>query len=137
MPFEIIETEKYVMRVYPELSYMEYIIKEGVTMDVEDVTRSRDYVINLYPEATFYVYAEGVGFLTMTRKAREITSSKEHLDNTLAIAFYTSNISVYLLGELFTKINKPAVPTKLFKSRDLAREWLREQALKSGTVPKF
>ena len=137
MSFEIVETEKYIMKVYPESHYMEYVIKEGATMEVEDVAASREQVIHKFPGATFYVYAEGAGFLTMSKKARELAASKEHLDNTIAIAIYTPNISVYLLAELFHKINKPAVPTRLFRNRNDAREWLREQAAANGLSPQF
>jgi hypothetical protein len=137
MSFDLVETEKYIMKIYPGSFYMEYLIREGVTMDVEDVVASRDYVISKYPGLRFYVFSEGVEFFTMTKKTRERVASKEHLDNTIAIAFFTSNVSVYLLGDLFNKINKPPVPTKIFRNRDAAREWLREQALKNGHEPKF
>jgi hypothetical protein len=137
MSFDLVETDKYVMKIYPASSYMEYRIKEGITMDVEDVVVSREYVINKYPGLQLYVFSEGAEFFTMTKKARERVASREHLDNTLAIAFFTSNVSIYLLGDLFNKINKPPVPTKIFNNRDTAREWLREQAMKNGHEPKF
>ncbi|MCD6068795.1 MAG: hypothetical protein K0S33_3621 [Bacteroidetes bacterium] len=125
------------MKIYPEFSYMEYHIKEGITMEAEDVAASKEQVIRLFPGTMFYVYSEGAEFFTMTKKARELVASKDHLDNTIAIAFYTTNISIYLLGDLFNKINKPPVPTRIFRDRDTAREWLREQAVRNGMEPKF
>jgi hypothetical protein len=135
--FEIIENEKFLMRINNLFKYMEYIIKEGVTVDVADVIASKKTVVEKNPGAKFYVLAEGVEFFTLTKKAREHCSTKEHLDNTYAVAFYTKNASILLLGELFNKINKPPVPVKIFTNRESAKDWLREQAYKNGDSAKF
>ena|ERR1700741_66618 len=125
---ETIETEKYLMRIDAASAYMEYVIKPGVTMDIEDIVAAKAKVLALYGNLKFYVYSEGAEFFTLTKAAREMCASTDHLDNTIAIAFYTSNVSLFLLGDLYNKVNKPHVPTEFFMNRDNAREWLREQA---------
>lgn len=130
---EIIQTDKYIVKIYDEINYLEYFIKEGVTLDVEDVRKTKELVVKLRPGAKFYVFAEGMEFFTLTKAARELCATKKHLDNTIAIAFFTTNISLLLLGEIYNKINKPAVPTKIFNDRTDAIEWLNEQRAASGT----
>src|SRR6476620_3532186 len=119
---EIIETEKYIVRIHDENNFMEYIIREGVIIDAVDAREAKRKIVAIRPEVKFYVLAEGVEFFTLTKEARQLCATKEHLDNTIAIAFYTKNVSIRLLGEIFNKINKPAVPTKVFTNRENSRE---------------
>ena len=129
---ELIETDKYILKINAEKQFLEYLIKEGVTVDVNTVIESKKKVVKLCPGVKFYVWAEGVEFFTLTKEARELCATKEYLDNVLAIAFYTKNISVMLLGKVFNKINKPAVTTRIFNNRNRARKWLNQQMQKKG-----
>jgi hypothetical protein len=131
---EIIQTDKYIIRIYDEYNYMEYIIREGITLDVEDIRKAKELVVALRPGVKFYVYGEGVEFFTLTKEARELCATKEHSDNTIAIAFYTKNVSLLLLGEIFNKINKPVVPTRIFNDRKKAKAWLSQQMGVKGKV---
>ncbi|MGZ4078514.1 MAG: DUF7793 family protein, partial [Bacteroidia bacterium] len=106
MKYEIIETEKCVIKIYSETPYLEYSIKEGASINEEDVLEYKKKVVNLRPGTKFYVLAEGIEFFTISQKAREICATKKFSDNTIAIAFYSTNISVLLLGEMYNKINK-------------------------------
>jgi len=129
MDFEIIETDKFIMRVYPN-DYLEYVIKENVSIEAKDVLEGKSKLTALKPGKKFYVLAEGIEFFTLTKEARAITATKEYSDNTLAIAFYTSNMSIYFLGQMHEKISKPFVPTKIFIDREAAKTWLNEQMKK-------
>ncbi len=126
MDFEIIETEKFIMRVFKD-NYLEYVIKENARLDVEDVLEGKAKLTALKPGKKFYVLAEGIEFFTLTKEARAVTATKEYADNTLAIAFYTSNMSIYFLGQMHEKISKPFVPTKIFINKEAAKTWLKEQ----------
>lgn len=129
---QIIETDKYKFTIYSEDAYIEYCIKEGATIEAEDVLEGKRQVTALYPGLKFYVLAEGINFFTLTSEARKVSATAEYSDNTIAIAFYTTNISVFLLGEMYNKINKPVVPTKVFNSRADAKEWLKKQMQQTG-----
>ena len=124
---KIIETEKYIIKIYPEKLYLEYTIKEGVKIYVEDVIEGKRLITEACPGIKFYVMAEGYNFFTLTIEARQLCATAEYSDNTIAIAFFTTNISVLLVGEMYLKINKPIVPTKIFNNKDNAREWLKIQ----------
>jgi len=127
MPKEIIDSKKYTLKIDARNKYLEFSIKEGVTFDVIDAIEAKEVVKSKYPDTKFYVLSEGVEFFTMTREAREHCATKEHLDNVHCIAFYTKNISILLLGEIFNKINKPLVETKIFTDRQQAEEWLKNK----------
>jgi hypothetical protein len=129
-PKETISTEKYVMRIDPQNCFMEYTIRPGIIFEAEDAIEAKTKIVARYPGMKFFVLAEGIEFFTMTKKARELCATKEHLDNTHCIAFCTGNTSIYLLGELFNKINKPFVPTKFFFNKQQAHDWLQGQMKK-------
>jgi hypothetical protein len=126
-PKETISTEKYVMRIDPQNNFMEYTIRPGVVFEADDAIEAKDKVVARYPGVKFFVLAEGIEFFTITKQARDLCATKEHLDNTCCIAFCTGNTSIYLLGELFNKINKPPVPTKFFFNKQQALEWLQSR----------
>ncbi len=125
--FRNIETEKYTFKIKGKEAYMEYCIKEGAIVDVSDILEGKRQITEAYPGIKFYVMAEGINFFTLTPEARKLCATPEYSDNTIAIAFYTTNISLLLLGEMYNKINKPAVPTKIFNDRDEAQVWLKKQ----------
>ncbi len=127
MKFETIETDKFIMRIFDDNNYLEYVIKDGVTIDEKDVIEGKKRLTALRPGKKYFVLAEGVEFFTLTKEARRVTATKEYSDNTLAIAFYTSNMSIYFLGQMHEKVSKPFVPTKIFISREAAKKWLFEQ----------
>lgn len=132
---EIIDTAKFTFRIFPEDNYLEYCIKEGVTIDAEEVSEGKKMVTAMFPGMKFFVLAEGINFFNLTSEARRLSATAEHSDNTIAIAFYTTNISILLLGEMYNKINKPVVPTKVFNNRENALEWLKNQMVLSGFSP--
>jgi len=127
---EIIETDKYIMRIHDEECLLEYIVKEGVKLDVADLMEGKKALSKLRPGVKFFVLSEGVEFFTISKEARELSATAGYADNTIAIAFYTTNISIQLMGEMYNKISKPAVPPKFFSQREAAEEWLREQMKK-------
>ena len=124
-PIEKIETDKYIMKIDPVNQFMDYFIKPGIVFEADDAVECKAKVVARYPDLKFYVLAGGIEFFTITKKARELCASREHLDNTHCVAFYTGNTSLFLLGELFNKINKPPVPIKTFFNRFHAMEWLK------------
>jgi hypothetical protein len=124
---EIIETDKFILRIHDENNLLEYIVKENATIDVHEVLEGKQLLGKARPNKKFYVLAQGIGFFTCTRDARIITSSKEYSDNTYAIAFYTKNPSILILSKMYMKINKPHVPTRVFNDLEAARKWLTEK----------
>jgi hypothetical protein len=124
---KIIETEKFVMKLHDDNNLLEYIVKPGVLMDTKELLLGKELLEEVRPGEKFFILAEGVELFTVTKEARKLAATREYSDNTHAIAFYTHNPSIFLLGKMYQQINKPAVPTNVFYNRDEARDWLLEQ----------
>jgi hypothetical protein len=134
MPFDIIDHEKYTFKIDAENQFMEYSIKPDVTIDAPDVIEAKQFILQRYPNIKFYVLARGIEFFTLTREARALSAGKEFSENTLAVAFYTTNASLLLIGNMYLKIDKPHAPTRIFNNLDSAKDWLSEKMGKP--IPK-
>jgi hypothetical protein len=126
MVLHTITDEQYTIIIYDN-NYLEYFVKPGAVIDAQAVIEGKKKVTAFNPGAKYFVYAEGVEFFTFTREARAIVATPEHSDNVYANAFYTTNVSLLLLSEIFHTINKPAVPTRAFNNKEAAKQWLAEQ----------
>jgi len=126
----VIDHEKFTFKVHVERDFLEYFVKPDVTIDAFDVIEGKKIITNRWPKIKFFVYAEGLNFFTLTKGAREISASKAFSDNTKAVAFYTTNASLILLGKMYLKIDKPFVPTKIFSDKNEALHWLEVQMKK-------
>lgn len=123
---EIIETNAYLFRIYDN-NYLEYVIKENAVIDVREVLEGKRLLSKARPGEKFFVLGEGIDFFTLTKEARELAATREFSNNTYAVAFVTYNPSIWLLGRIYMKINKPHVPTRIFHNRTEAKKWLEEQ----------
>lgn len=62
----------------------------------------------------------------ITREAREFLASKEGNKNIIAGAYIASTRNEKFLWEMFLKINRPPIPSKIFVEKQEALEWLKE-----------
>jgi len=123
----LLESDKYSIRIYPSIQYLEYHIKPGATIELQDAIKAKKDVLRLCPDHKFFVLVESTEFFNVTREARTVTATKEFSDNTICVAVCTSHFSVAMLGELYIKLYKPFVPTKVFSNRHAAKGWLTRQ----------
>ena len=64
------------------------------------------------------------GVRSVSKAAREYFS-KEGVQLITAGAFLTGSPLTKMLGNIFLKINKPSIPTRLFTDEGAANEWLK------------
>ena len=126
MLVKVVETEKYILKIYED-NLLEYYVKEGVVIDMSLALEVKKICALYRPNTKFYVFTEGSGFFNVTKEVREAGASKEFSKNMAAVALFTNNPSLLLLGELYNKINKPVVETKIFTNREKAHKWLRSK----------
>ena len=62
--------------------------------------------------------------LTITKEAREFSSTKEANQYINSSAIVTNSLQHKILGNFIIKIQKPHVPSKLFDSKEEAFKWL-------------
>jgi hypothetical protein len=131
-PF-ILESDKFIIKVYPN-DFVEYIIKKDVLLDEKAARESKKLLEEFKPGAKFFILAEGMDFFRVTRGVRRLAVSKSFSNHMAAVAFCSTNFSLQLLGELYIKINKPPIPTKLFMNKKDAEEWLKELLIKQAST---
>lgn len=123
-PEKTFETDKYKLTFHSN-NYYEILIKENVTLDVELLYEIKSISENNHPHPKSCILIEGVGFFNVKKEVRELGAEKNFSSRALAVACFTKNPSLLLIGELYNKINKPAVQTKMFTNRTKATDWLK------------
>ncbi len=106
---------------------IEFKIKKGISFTATDIWHSRDLSVDYMPGKKFYVLTEAEGEFSPTQDARKAGASKEYAEHVAALAFYSKNITLKILGNLFIKVSRPVTPTRFFDERDKALEWLEKQ----------
>lgn len=67
-----------------------------------------------------------------TKEARDFLSSEKGSEGVIAAAIYVDSIVGNMLATFFIYLNKPRIPTKIFKDEKTATKWL-EQFVENDT----
>lgn len=126
IPPLIIDTSGFMLKIYTDRAFAECIIKTDAVLDEAFARESKRLLQEACPGRKYLLLVSSQGFIRVTKKARRIGADKAFSEHLEAVACYTNNPSLALLGELYNKINKPAVTTKIFSTREAALEWLSE-----------
>lgn len=103
--------------------------KSGIELDVEDGYEIRRNFLLLSKGNKFAVLTDATNFFATTSELRQLLASQEFTDLRFATAIVTQSMASKIIGNFFIKVNKPATPTKLFSSEEIAFEWLSHLAL--------
>lgn len=120
------ETDVFKMNVHDD-GFVEFCMKKDTVVQAKDFWQSREMCITYMPGKKFYVLVESDGPLQITMGARDVGASKEYSGHMAAVALYSNNLSLKIIGNLYIKLKHPATPTKFFDDRAKAVEWLRQQ----------
>ena len=118
------ETDKYKLTIHNN-NLLEILIKENVILDADLLLEIKSISENNHLHTKSCILVEGVGFFNVTKEVRELGAEKQFSSRAMAVAVFTKNPSLLLIGELYNKINKPAVETKMFTNRAKAKSWLK------------
>lgn len=92
--------------------------------DIYEVKKANLKLANGKPYALLVTKGE---FSLISPEVRKVISSKAFAQDTIAKALVTDSVADIIIGRFYIKINKPYIKTKLFKNRDKAMLWLRNQ----------
>jgi hypothetical protein len=109
---------------------IENIIDDNSNIDVTDLLEIKEANLKLANGKKYVVLVNSGHFTTITKEARELTASKEFVQNTLAKAVLINSLPHLLIGRFYIKFNKPHIKTELFKTRDKAIAWLKNELIK-------
>jgi hypothetical protein len=123
------ETDVFKMNVYDD-GLVEFIVKKDTLVEAKDFWQSKEMSVNYMPGKKFYVLVESEGLFQITMGARDLGASKEYSDHMAAVALYSNNLTLKIIGNLYIKLKRPASPTKFFDDRSKAIQWLKDQMKK-------
>lgn len=110
---------------------IENIIDENATVDTKDLLEIKQANLNLTKGKKYVILVNSGNFSTITKEARELSASKEFMQNTIAKALLVNSLAQLIIGRFYIKINKPHIKTELFKDRNEAIKWLQKIIKKS------
>ena len=65
-------------------------------------------------------------YVSIDKSARDYAASEEGLRYSKVEAFVINSLAHKLLANFYMKVNKPSVPTRFFRNKEDAEEWLAE-----------
>jgi O-methyltransferase involved in polyketide biosynthesis len=93
-------------------------------LEPEKIHEIFDTIHSKFPEGkTLLVTADNKA--TLSQEARDLVSSGNVTEQILADGIVTKHYSHQMAANFFVRYNQPQRPTKLFKTEEEAREWLR------------
>ena len=95
-----------------------------VTVDVADLVNLRQSVIELGKGKRMPIYMEILEFSNITPEARKFAANKNYAEFISATAILIDNLAKRMMLNFYLTINKPTIPTKGFRSKEAAIEWL-------------
>jgi hypothetical protein len=142
LPFQLaapvlFERSNFTIKIYPGSDFAEFIIKGDTVFDDRSALESKKILEKARPGKKYYLLVSSSGFFKITKKARLLGADRLFSSHLAAVSCYTSNFSLSLLGELYNKLNKPFVTTRVFPSREAAMEWLTDQMVKRAAPGIF
>ena len=118
------ETDAYNMTIHDDL-YLEFMVKRDVVLKEQDVWLSKQQAEAAFPGKKFFVLLSGEEFFQVTKETREVVASTKFSTHIAAVALFSEELAMKILGNLYIKINRPEVPTKFFTEKNKAEIWLR------------
>lgn len=99
--------------------------KLGIELDVNDGYEMRKIFLSFSKGNKFAVLTDATNFFSTTGELRQLLASAEFTNLRFATAIVTQSMASKIIGNFFIKVNKPATPTKLFSTEELALDWLK------------
>lgn len=123
---QMVESGQHHFRLTLHGSLLELMFTEAMVWDyrvAEEGVRLRQQITQGKP---VYLLVDGRNVRHVTLHARSYLA-REGADGILAKAIVAGNPVLRMIGNFFLRLNKPPVPSSIFKTREEAVEWLSAQ----------
>lgn len=121
---QVFETDTFKLCMHED-GFAELLFKDKSLFDVKDILEAKQIITTVLPNKKIFYLVEAEGDFYTTKEARELVASPDHNKHHGAIAMCTDKLAHKILGNVYIKINKPNVPTRIFNNRKQATIWLR------------
>lgn len=101
------------------------IIKKKEKITIKMTEKGYDF-LNRNGGGRFYNIYEFSSFSEMDPEIREWSASTSGNNYTYVDAIVISNFAQKLIADFYLKFNKPQMPTRIFKSKEKALDWILE-----------
>lgn len=105
---------------------LQTFVKENNTIDVADLWKIKEVNRELADGKKYGVLVESDMMTNITKDAMKLSASKEFQENTVAKALIIKSVGHQIVGSFYLKFNKPHIPTRIFKEKEEALEWLSQ-----------
>jgi len=102
---------------------MNTVFEDNILITIEDIVEALSWVESLGGKKYLNLFEGGYN-TDFDPFVREYASSAAENNYTIADAIITSTLSLNMVAKFYVQYNKPHMPTKVFKSRDEAIQWL-------------
>ena len=106
---------------------IENILKEDTALEPEDVRNIKEMNLRLCGGKPYALLVDPKAGSTINDEARVLLASREMGDLTIAKAILIYTQKQKIIGNIYLKINKPYVKTRIFTDRAKAIKWLHTQ----------
>lgn len=103
---------------------------DDIDIEKKDAEEAIEAINTITQGKKYYLLTETGNNFTASAESREYMASNIGSTSIVANAIYLKSLPIRLIINVYVKINKPEVPTKVFNSEALALEWLNEQISK-------
>jgi hypothetical protein len=131
---ELITTKSKILNQISTDNYQICLLESGVIeiswkeniqeITVEMLKELKSCILDFGGGKKMPVFISTINFLNITSEARKYAASKTGQEFTLANAVLIDNLGKKMMFNFFMKINKPYTPTKAFRTREDAFQWL-------------
>ncbi len=109
----------------PETNILVYRVKQGIEVDVYEITEMLKYVEEFMGDVKHYAVVDFGSNVMSTTEARNKYAESTYIQTyRIADAFVVKSLGVRIVANFFIKITRPKTPTKLFTDEKVAINWL-------------
>ena len=117
-------------KVYTELlkpNIVMVTVKDNSIIDIEEIIAIKKLNVELVGGVNYGLIIETGRYTSISNEARTMMVTKQIEENRVAIAIIINHLPQRILANFFLKINNPAVPAKIFSSRQRALQWMEKK----------
>lgn len=117
---------------FHDRNIIRFKLLDDIDIEKKDAEEAIEAINTITQGKKYYLLTETGNNFTASAEAREYMANKIGTTSIVANAIYLKSLPIRLIINVYVKINKPEVPTKVFNSEALALEWLNEQISKQS-----
>jgi hypothetical protein len=115
---------------FHDRNIIRFKLLDDIDIEKQDAEEAIEAINTITQGKKYYLLTETGNNFTASAESREYMASNIGSTSIVANAIYLKSLPIRLIINVYVKINKPVVPTKVFNSEALALEWLNEQISK-------